>query len=190
MTPARLKLGAIVVGVALSALTLLSWTQVWFDIRLQTGQSIAVSGDIAAPALTALALASLASAAALTIAGVVFRVILGILQAAIGALVVLSAALAMANPVLASEPTISAATGVAGSESLQLLVSEVASTGWPLFAALFGVLLVLAGVFVVSTARLWPNSSRKYQAVRFDATEDSPTSAGDWDALSSGRDPT
>ena len=37
MNARRLKLVAILAGIALSALTLLSWTQVWFSVRLETG---------------------------------------------------------------------------------------------------------------------------------------------------------
>lgn len=190
MNPKRIKLSAILSGVALSALTLLSWTQVWFTVRLQSGESLPVAGDVAAPALTALALSGLALAGALAIAGPVFRVILGVLQAAIGALIITSAAMAIANPIAASASAITAATGVSGDESVAALVSEVGSAVWPLLALLFGVLLTLLGLFIAATTRLWPASSRKYQAVRLEEAEGEHSAAGDWDALSDGRDPT
>ena len=190
MNPKRLKLSAIFLGIVLSALTLLAWTQVWFVVRLETGQTLSVAGDVAAPALTALALSGLALAGALAIAGVVFRVILGVLQAAIGGLVVTSAAIALSDPIEASSRAITAATGVSGAVSVGDLVSAVSATPWPLLALLFGVLLILLGVSIVVTARAWPASSRKYQAVRLEEADGEHSAAGDWDALSDGRDPT
>lgn len=190
MNPRRLKLASILSGALLSALTLLSWTQVWFVVGLRTGQELSIAGDVAAPALTALALSGLALVGALAIAGVVFRVVLGVLQAAIGALVVTSAAVAIADPVTASARSITAATGVSGGRSIAELVSAITSSPWPLFALLFGILLTLLGLSIVGTARLWPASSRRYQAVRFDEAEAERSTIGDWDALSDGRDPT
>jgi hypothetical protein len=190
VNPRRLKLIAILAGIGLSALTLLSWTQVWFTVRLETGQTLSVTGDVAAPALTALALSGLALAGALAIAGVVFRVILGVLQVAIGGLIIMSASIALADPIAASARAITAATGVSGDESVAALVSAVHLTAWPLLALLFGILLALLGVLIVVTARMWPVSSRKYQAVRLEEADGEHTSAGDWDALSDGRDPT
>lgn len=190
MTGRRLKLASILLGVALSGLTLLSWTQTWFTVDLQSGQTLSVLGDVAAPALTALALSGLALAAALSIAGVVFRVILGALQAAIGALIVTSAVMAIADPITASAKTITAATGVDGHDSIAQLVSAVSSTAWPALALVFGVLLTLLGVLIAVTARRWPASSRKYQAVRLEEADGERSAAGDWDALSDGRDPT
>lgn len=190
MNARRVRLVTIASGVALSALTLLARTQVWFSVTLDTGQVLTVAGDVAAPALTALALCGLALAGALTIAGVVFRVILGVLQGAIGALVVASAALAIADPTEASARVITAATGVSGSDSVAAVVAAVSATPWPGIALLLGVLLTLLGVWIVGSARLWPSSSRRYQAVRFEEAEGEHSAAGDWDALSDGRDPT
>lgn len=190
MKPTRLKLLTILIGVALSALTLLAWTQLWFAVTLDSGGELSVSGDIAAPALTALALAGLALAGALAIAGVVFRVILGALQISIGALIVASAALALADPVGASARAITAATGVAGSESVLQLVSRTSSTPWPIVTLLVGILMALLGVSIIAAAKRWPASSRRYQAVSGQEVEGEHSAAGDWDALSDGRDPT
>ena len=189
MNPRRLKLTSILLGIALSGLVLLAWTQQWFAIVLATGASVTVGGDVAAPALTALALSGLALAAALALAGVVFRVVLGILQAALGALVVTSSVMAIANPVAASAQAISAATGVGGAASVMALVTSTGSTAWPVVALLAGILIVLLGIATVATARRWPASSRKYQAVRMEPA-DGESTIGDWDALSDGRDPT
>ena len=60
MKPARLRLLLILGGIAAAGLALLSWTQTWFDLVLEGGQPLAVAGQAAAPALSALGLAALA----------------------------------------------------------------------------------------------------------------------------------
>ena len=188
MNARRLKLGVILSGLVLSGLTLLAWTQHWFAVSLIPDGSVLVGGDVAAPALAALALSGLALVAALAIAGPVFRVILGLLEAAIGALVVVSAILAIVDPIAASASAITAVTGVSGAASVTALVSAVTPTAWPFVALLAGALVVAVGITIVISSRLWPQSSRKYQAARLAEVDGSPI--GDWDALSDGRDPT
>lgn len=188
MSAKRLKLASIFTAVGLSALVLLSWTQEWFAIRLGSGETLSIAGDVAAPALTALALSGLALAGALAIAGPVFRVILGLIQVSIGALVITSAVLALADPIAASAPEITQATGVTGDESIAALVSAAIASPWPAVTVVLGILLVLLGLATALTTRYWPVSSRKYQAVRLEETDGSPVA--DWDALSDGRDPT
>ena len=189
MNSRRLKLGAVLAGVVLSAFVLLTWTREWYAIRLDTGQVLSVAGDVAAPALTALALSGFALAAALAIAGVVFRVILGLLQASLGALIITSAALAMADPVTASARAITQATGVDGRVSIGELVDSVAGTAWPAVALALGILLTLLGAAIVFTARRWPDASRKYRTLARGDDETERSAIGDWDALSDGRDP-
>ncbi|MCC6855102.1 MAG: Trp biosynthesis-associated membrane protein [Microbacteriaceae bacterium] len=189
MTPRRLKLASILAGIALSALTLLAWTQRWYVITLETGQSLAVDGDVAAPALTALALSGLALAAALAIAGGFFRVVLGLLQASLGALIITSAAIAIADPVVASERAITDETGVAGRESIANLVSVVAASLWPYATLALGILLTVLGLAIVASSRRWPESSRKYSATTLENEAGERSAVGDWDALSDGRDP-
>lgn len=189
MTPRRLKLASILAGIALSALTLLAWTQRWYVITLETGQSLAVDGDVAAPALTALALSGLALAAALAIAGRFFRIVLGLLQASLGALIITSAAIAIADPVVASERAITDETGVAGRESIANLVSVVAASLWPYATLALGILLTVLGLAIVASSRRWPESSRKYSATTLENEAGERSAVGDWDALSDGRDP-
>lgn len=190
MTGQRVKLAILLGGLIASGLVLVGWTQSWFALELSSGPSLAVTGDVAAGGLAALALSGLALGAALAIAGPVFRVILGALEVAIGGLVTLSAALAITDPVRASLTAITAATGESGEESARQLVSEVTATPWPALALALGVVLALLGLLVVITSRRWPLSSRKYQAVRLEPAESERSAVGDWDALSDGRDPT
>lgn len=198
MTGRRSKLLAIL-ATALFALAILgAWTQTWFVVTLTTGQQLEVTGDIAAPALTALALCNLVLIGALAIAGPFFRVVLSLLQALIGGVVVFSAALALAAPVSASAAAITTASGVAGDRSTAELVESYTATAWPMVSLVAGVLLVVVGLWMLVSSRTWPGSSRKYQAVRLDPATGATPSTGpavrssvdDWDSLSSGADPT
>ena len=208
MSHRRLKNLTLLAAIVLGALTLLVWTGEWFSITLResaTGHPVlSVTGDVAAPALIALALASLALIAALAISGPVFRMLLGVLQVVIGSTVALSAVLAVSNPVRASESAISAVTGVGGSKSIAALVTAVSQTAYPIIAIIVGALTMALGVLVLVTGRRWPGSSGRYrQPVVFEAPEvvggaeagSAPEDAAahavsDWDTLSGGTDPT
>ncbi|MCU1578683.1 MAG: hypothetical protein JWP19_887 [Rhodoglobus sp.] len=186
MDASRLKLLAILAGGVLGALTLIAWTQPWFALTLTNGRSLAVAGQVAAPALSALGLASLALVAALAIAGRVFRVVLAAVEVVIGVLVVVSAAAALSTPVAASAATITDAVGESGANALAALVASVSATAWPYLALAFGALSALVGVAVLATTRRWPGPTRRYEATA--VADDS--AAGNWDALSAGEDPT
>ncbi|MCU1423530.1 MAG: hypothetical protein JWN36_3181 [Microbacteriaceae bacterium] len=193
-SPRRLKNLTLLAGVVLAGLILLTWTGQWFSLTLDGRSSshstIAVSGDVAAPALIALALANLALVAALAISGPVIRLVLAIVEVVLGFTVGLSAVAAIADPVHASASAISAATGVTGDRSLDALVTSVSTSPWPWFAAVVGVLVMALGVFLAITGRAWPGSSRKYQAARLETTEPGENPVADWDTLSGGSDPT
>jgi hypothetical protein len=190
MNPRQLKLSLIVSSATLSALTLLSWTQQWFTVALDDGQELLISGDMAAPALSALALAGLVLVGALSIASVLFRFVFAALQFLIGLAVVLSASVAIGSPVAVSAGAISAATGVAGAASILDLVSRTDQTAWPWLTVVFGVLAALVAMVIAATARLWSSSSRKYQPVRFEPVGDHQNAVDDWDSLTGGNDPT
>ena len=208
MLPRRLRTVTLLAAIVLSGLMLLAWTGEWFSLTLResaTGHPVlSVTGDVAAPALVALALASLALVAALALSGPFFRVILGGLQAVIGFTVALSAVLAVSNPVRASEAAVSAVTGVGGSKSIAALVTSVSQTVFPGFTIVVGILTMALGVFVLVTGRRWPGSSGRYRqpVVLEDPDDPSAGDAGpgseeapadaisDWDTLSGGIDPT
>lgn len=190
MTGRRLKTTILLAGLALGALTLLAWTQVWFTATLTTDQVLDVPGDSAAAGLAALGLSTLALVGALAIAGRVFRVILGLLAVAIGGLVITSAAIAIADPILASSEVISSATGLDGVETLRGLVVTLAASPWPGVTLALGILLVVLGGVIVLTAGRWAAASQRFEPVRFEEAEQAATPSEVWDALSDGRDPT
>lgn len=206
MSGRRLKSVAILAIVLLAALELTASTQPWFGLTLvaavSDGSDLSVVGTVAAPALSALALAGLALAAALAIAGPAFRVVLGLLQIVLGGSVVLAAATALGDPVRAGSSLVSDATAIAGQESVAALVESTSSTAWPVVALVCGVLTAVVGALVLVTVRRWPDA-RKKRASRFEPadgyghgastveTEDGTIDpVVSWDELSRGDDPT
>ena len=216
ISPRRLKLVLILTILGASALAMLAWTQVW--VHAEVGlpdagtQVLQIDGAIAAPALTALALSGFALAGALTIAGRLIRIVLGALEVLLGFSVFLAAFLAVSDPSQASAAAVTAATGIAGHESIALSVLGTIVTPWPFVAMGAAVIMTATGVAVVLTSARWPGPTRKYQAVRFEpvafpdgsltastqsggapagSTEPAPSDpVGDWDDLSRGDDPT
>lgn len=214
----RAKYTTMIGVLAASGLALLASTQTWYSYRLAAtanhSAAVIVQGSVAAPALTALALAGLAFTAALAIAGRIIRLVLGVLGLVIGVAVLISAFTAIGDPVQAGSSAITTATGVAGSTSVAHLVEHVDAAVWPWCAVAGGVLLVLAALGVLATGHRWPGASRRYQTVRFepavhadaaddetdddDDTDSGSTEAGNardtaidrWDELSRGEDPT
>ncbi len=188
MSPARVRLTTILAIAVVAALALLAWSQSWATARLTDGATVTASGDDAAAALSALGLADLALAVALALAGPVIRVVLGALQIALGACIVLSAALVLGDPLASLAPAVTAHTGIAAS-SARGLVRSVALTPWPAVALVAGVLAILLGAALLATRRRWPAQSRRHSAVRL-----APARPGDavaeWDALTGGLDPT
>jgi uncharacterized membrane protein (TIGR02234 family) len=195
MTGARRRMLAIVLPIVSSSLAFLAWSQVWVTVILTDGRTLAASGDVAAPAIPPLAIAALALVGALALAGLVFRVILGVLQALLGLGIAASGVLTLLDPVGSAIATITAATGVEGVDSVRLLVDESSTTLWPAVAVAAGLFAVVVGVGISATASRWPARTRRYDAVRWaegdGATPKSSTDRLDtWDALSDGNDPT
>jgi uncharacterized membrane protein (TIGR02234 family) len=185
----RLRLYTITAIGVVAGLTLITTTQNWWTIRLVT-QSIPIAGTVAAPALTALTLCALVLAAALALAGPVFRLILGVLQLLVSFTIVFSSIVSLSDPDQPSESAVQTATGIAGSSSIDALIKSVTLTPWGFIAIVLGAIAFLVGVWLLLTFRLWPVASRKYQAVRFEAADGPRDAVIDWDALSDGTDPT
>ena len=205
MNASRMKLPTIVATIIGAGLVLLSWSQTWFTLVIETGSGastadpIEVAGSIASPALAALGLAGLALVAALAIAGPGIRVVLGVLEVLLGGCILLAAGISLGDPVAAVSAAVTDATGVAGAAPTAELVASVTATAWPVLAILGGALLVLAGLAVLVTGGRWPASSRRYGDSRMAADGAAPAAAerpasdraiDDWDGLSRGDDPT
>jgi hypothetical protein len=194
MTGSRIKLLLVLGSLLAAVLAMLAWTQSWVVVQFEGGE-LSVDGAAAAPALSALALAGLALGGALTIAGPVFRIVLGLLELLLGVSVVLASSAAIAHPASAAIADVSALTGVAGDASVLALITDAHATAWPWLGVVAGVLFALLGIGVLLTSRRWPGPGRKYQAVRLESVDGRPLSAKDaaidnWDELSRGSDPT
>jgi hypothetical protein len=191
----RTKSLALLLVLATSAVTFLGWSQDWSTLRIggQAPALVPVAGSVAAPALSALALSSLALAGALAIAGRALRVVLGVLQALIGLTVALTALTAVVGPVQAGEAAVTMVTGVAGSGPVASLVVGWTTTPWGPVTVAAGIASALTGLLVAITGPRWPTGRSRYDApeagsaARIVPRED-PVAA--WDSLSGGADPT
>lgn len=183
MTAGRLKLLGLL-GVAVPAgLVLLAWTQTWY-LAATDDAELTVGGDVAAPALPALALATFALVGALAIAGPLVRVVLAVLGVLLGITTVVATAFTTSDAARAVAPAVAEITGVAPAAAVDL-VRGVEATPWPVVALVAGVLVAVGAVAVALTSRAWPASGRRYSRSRLVGDP-----VGDWDALSAGDDPT
>ena len=187
MNARRLRLLSLAVIVAEAGLVSLAWSQTWYLLRL-SGAEYEVGGDVAGGALLPLALASLTLLLALALAGPVFRVILGVLDALLGVCVVVVAAWSLSDPVRASRPLLTDATGISSEGTLLGQVASTVTTVWPFVGLASGILMILTGLAVAVTSRAWPAATTKYTRSRV-ASPDGDA-IHDWDALSDGEDPT
>ncbi|WCD92163.1 Trp biosynthesis-associated membrane protein [Microbacterium sp. nov. GSS16] len=173
---------------------IISSTQVWATVqRADAGETLTVTGAVLYPLLAPLSLAVLALGAALSIAGPVLRHILAVLGAGAAFTLILGTApLIGSAPIAAVAPAITEVTGLGGEESVREVVAAVTATPWPVIALLCWVVLGLASLFVLVTARRWPAGGRRYRSTTGSAQRSSgPLDAVDsWDELSHGTDPT
>lgn len=194
----------------LSAVILIGWSQTWFFLEVtfptENSEGLAVSGQIAAPGLSAFGLAGFAITAALALSSIVIRRILGVLLFGLGVAVVLMSISAWSDPVLAAASQLTALSAISDIETLRTFVISSSATVWPGITAVAGILLVPAGIIIVFTAGKWGTGSRKFDRVGPSGSDSGqakpPQRAPDenkdvssvnidaWDSLSHGTDPT
>lgn len=202
MTPGRIKSASILFGLILAALALIGWSQSWFAVTLAGSLSghdpLHVGGDVGAPAVAALALASAAGFAAIAISGAFFRSLLAVLEVILGGCIILSAVVALTDPVQVVAGSVSEVSGLAGFDAISGLIEGTTATLWPFVTLVAGALLSLLGIVIVITGRMWPGTGRRYEPVRIERIERAEASENDssdtavsrWDELSGGSDPT
>lgn len=184
-------------GIAIaSALALFGATQVWVTLDLAEGAaafaSLEVTGQQLNQSLSPIAIAALAAALALTIAGRGFRRVLGVLVSLLGVGIIAIAVSVLTNPVAAASGGLAEATGLTGHDQLSLVTSYHA-TQMIVLTLVAGSLLVLFGVLVLILGGRWKSAGRKYEADagRTAAKDDGePDRISDWEAMSDGDDPT
>lgn len=183
---------SVVVILVGGALALIASTQTWATTDIQSTVLEAKGAD-ALSLLQPLALAVLALSLALALAGRIVRMILGAIAVALGvSLAWISAGVAFGAPVSAVESAVTEHTGIAGTEGVASIVSDIAITGWPAIALACGVLVTLGGAFTLATGLVWRRGGHRYDAVGTHQTRsEGPLDAVDsWDVLSRGDDPT
>lgn len=177
-------------------LALISATQPWVTLMLVEGAAAAgtlvVSGQDLNPSLSPVSIAVLAAALALTIAGRVFRRVLGVLIVALGAGIVALALGVSADPITAASSKIAEITAISGDAQLDLIASSTISP-WPTVTVIAGAVVSLLGVLVVVVSGRWRAAGRKYEsgsgAERAPRQEAAPDRISDWERLSGGEDP-
>jgi peptidoglycan/LPS O-acetylase OafA/YrhL len=100
------------------------------------------------------------------------------------------------TPIIAGPPADSVAaavadsTGISGVTALSALVAGRTLTPWPFTGAAAAVVGIAAAVLVLTTARRWPDSGRRYRIPAEAGSSTSTDPIDSWDALSRGADPT
>ncbi|WJL95600.1 Trp biosynthesis-associated membrane protein [Microbacterium sp. ET2] len=194
---ARARSLAVLLILAAGATGVIASTQTWLIVTIEDGarDPLPVSGAAALPVLAPLSLTTLALGAALAIAGTVLRYAFGALTIVIAAtLGVATGVVALTAPVAAVVSAVTEATGIAGLEAVDDLVTGISTTPWPLITLAACVVLLAAGVLILATAHRWPGSGRKYRTSAQVAPDGAPSRRTDaidsWDELSRGQDPT
>jgi len=206
----KFKTYSLFAAFVLSAAILISWSQTWFFLEVTfptvNSEGLAVSGQIAAPGLSAFGLAGFAITAALALSSVVIRRILGVLLLGLGIAVVFISVSAWTDPVLAAALQLTSLSAISDIETLRTFVLSSSLTAWPGISVVAGILLVPLGVIIVFTAGKWGTGSRKFDRVdpsSSDSVQAKPrqSTVGEnkdtssvnidaWDSLSHGIDPT
>lgn len=180
---ARGRAITVVLLLVAAALGLLAATQPWGSVELTDGRMLAVAGSELAGGVTIMALALAVLALVLPIAGIVWRVLLGVLAAILGAGLVAHVQAARGGIIAALDTRVADATGIAGSAQGSEIVAT-ALHGWPALALASGAIAVVAGAWAALSARSWP--ARAARAARYERTG----SGLAWDAMDDGEDPT
>jgi hypothetical protein len=194
----------------LSAAVLIGWSQPWFILKVtfptENPEGIEISGQMAAPGLSALGLAGFAITAALSLSSVLIRRILSVLFVALGIFVVLLSVTAWTDPVIAASAQLTSLSAISDVETLRSFVITSSATAWPGITAVSGILFIPLGTVIFFTAGKWGTGSRKFDRVAKN-TDESPSSPANakssdestdasssnidaWDSLSHGTDPT
>ena len=185
----------LLLGVAVAGgLALYAATQIWVTVSLAVGaaaaDSLVVTGQQVNQSLSPVAIAALASALVLTIAGKVFRRVLGVLIMLLGAGIAAIAWSVLQAPESSIAGPLAEVSGIAGSAQGGL-VTGVSLSFLVTLTLIAGALLVLLGVLVVILSGRWKAAGRKYEAEAAPQKrqDQEPDRISDWEAQNSGDDP-
>lgn len=210
MNSRKLKSYALLASLVFSALILIGWSQTWFVLGLSiptdNPDGLDISGQVAAPGLSAFGLAGFAVTSALALSSVLIRRILGVLLVLIGLVVVTICVSSWTDPVSASASQLTSLSAISDLETLRTFVNDTVATAWPGVTAISATFLALVGIVIFFTAGKWSTGSRKFDRVHQSSdhsTTQRTSSASQsinadissenidsWDSLSNGTDPT
>lgn len=185
-----LLLGGIVLA---GALALLGGSQTWITFLLDGSHSVeTITGHGSNPALSPIAIALIAAALALTIAGPVFRRVLGLLVVLLGGGVIALASGVLVAPLAVASGRITELTGLIGAaDANEVLWVQI--SGWIWVTVIAGIAAVLLGVGVTLFSGGWATAGKKYESAGAAGSAGTTAIASDriseWDALSQGEDP-
>ncbi|PWH05796.1 hypothetical protein DEO23_11380 [Brachybacterium endophyticum] len=179
---------ALLASLVLAATSRATWTTAKAAGFTGTQESVAVTGQDAAPAVLALALVGAAAAVATTLAARWVRFVAGPVLVLVGVGAAVSALGVSTDTVAASRSAVAEKTGVVGGSI------SAGATSWPLLAVIPAALLIATGLAVLLVGGRWPRRPSRYQrdAARSRVareTDPSEDPAAAWDALSRGEDP-
>jgi uncharacterized membrane protein (TIGR02234 family) len=189
----------VLLAIALASVAVLAGaTQTWVTLSLVEGaaasSTLEASGQQLNASLSPLAIAALAAALALTIAGPWLRRLLGVLILLLGAGVAAIADAAMRDPWDVASARLAEVTGLAGAAQAGVVASGSTS---PIIVLVLiaGVVLAALGLLVLVLGGRWKAAGRKYESTPSGAAvgtaADGPRDRiSDWDELSGGLDPT
>lgn len=161
--------------------TLPTWVIVQVKNTLSS-PTVEVAGSDAAPAVSSLALVSLAASVAIRIAGPKLRWAISAIMALAGLGMMLSIFSVAQDPASATLTEVGNATGMSDSSS------EFTVTFWPWLALFMAVVLFINALWTAYVSRSWPVRRKYERAVR---TEHEDLDEIDtWDSFSAGEDPT
>lgn len=206
----RIKSQSLLTAVVLSAMVLIGWSQTWFifNVSFADGQSrpVDISGQQVASALSALGLTGFALTAALSLAGILLRRILGVLFFLLGIGIFFATISPWVDPISAAAPALTSLSAISDVETLRTFVISTSTTAWPGVTAVIGLIFLPLGILIFFTAGKWGTASRKFERTSKNTTSSSgsqgvPPAQGHmedvsaqnidaWDALSHGDDPT
>lgn len=189
----------LILGIALAAIgALAAATQPWVVVHLAEGAAVVsrleVTGQQLNASLSSIAIAALAAALVLSIAGTIFRRVLAVLVVLFGAGIVAISIAVVNDPLASAGGRIAEATGLAGSAQISVVASSETSV-FIVVTIVCAAALMLFGVLVLVLGGRWKAAGRKYSA-RTEGTRSSgegdgadPDRFSDWDAQNEGRDP-
>lgn len=195
---ARTKLPLLLLLALVSLGVLFGATQPWVSVQLSDNAAafgeLTATGQELNSSLSPVALAGLAATLALSIAGRVFRLVLGGVAALLGVAVAAIAAAVVADPLAAASVRLTGVTGLTGHGQDALVVGSSVSP-WPSVVVVLGVLLAITGIGVLVFGAAWKSAGRKYRAP--EAKRDAPSASApasvdriaEWDAMNEGEDP-